>query len=484
MYNITLEKIIYTCFFILLLTNCKSDEVVNNNNSVKDFTWKAMNSWYNWQTSVSSLDDSKDDNNTVYTNFLNDYSSPEVLFESLIYQEGTVDRFSWFIEDYIAQQQQFQGIATTFGIRTSSLIRIPATDYLILYIKYVTPGSPAHIAGFKRGDIINGFNGTTMTVNNYKTVVNNYYSDTTEFYFSENDGITFKDSKEITQAVVSDNPVYLAKTFDNINGKKVGYLVYNGFRSSYNDELNAAFAEFSSSNIDELILDFRINGGGSVETCAYLASMIHKEANSDIFAELKFNSKHGAYDGAYNFGNTLDVYDAAGNKTTEQTINRLTGLNKIYVLTSDGTASASEMIINGLKPFIEVKTVGTTTYGKNVGSITLYDSPASDYLNVDTANSSHTNAMQPIVFQIFNKLGESDYTQGFTPDILVEEWNYWNNILPFGDENEVVLKAALDAIRGISNKSLFSVNPSEKIAKNLSSNKFEKEMYINSSFFK
>ena len=72
------------------------------------------------------------------------------------------------------------------------------------------------------------------------------------------------------------------------------------------------------------------------------------------------------------------------------------------------------MIINGLKAFIPVKVIGTTTYGKNVGSITLYDSPSSDYTKESTANASHLNAMQPIVFQIFNKLGQSDYTQGFS----------------------------------------------------------------------
>ena len=139
------------------------------------------------------------------------------------------------------------------------------------------------------------------------------------------------------------------------------------------------------------------------------------------------------------------------------------------------------MVINGLKPFIPVKLVGTTTYGKNVGSITLYDSPSTNFLDKSSANPTHVHALQPIVFQIFNKNGESDYTQGFPPNIEVKEYQYWNSILPFGDENEVVLKAALDDIRNASTKSS-SVKTQIKlntIKLKTPERPFDKEMYIN-----
>jgi len=269
-------------------------------------------------------------------------------------------------------------------------------------------------------------------------------------------------------------------------GEKVGYLVYNGFRSSYNDELNTAFATLKAEGVNELILDLRINGGGSVATSSYLASMIYANAGTDKFADLLFNSKHTNQSGSYDFQNTLNVYDENGTKTGEETINRLNMVNSLYVLASGNTASASEMIINGLKPFIPVKVIGTTTYGKNVGSITLYDSASSDYTREATASTAHKNAMQPIVFQIFNKLGESDYTQGFNPDIEVLEYQYWRNILPFGNENEVMLKTALDDIRGLSSKSSATLNM--RTANKLESNKlfesrFENDMYIDEDFF-
>lgn len=485
---------VFTAF--LLISCSKSDDnpaptptptpptAVTLKNPINNFTWKAMNSWYNWQTSVPNLADTKDDNQNDYYTYLNGFSTPQQLFKSLIYQEGVVDRFSWFIEDYVEQQKQFQGISTSFGFRFK-LVRVDSTDDVIFYIQYVTPGSPADNAGFKRGDIVNAINGNKMTVNNYRTVLNGYYNDTAEFSFVESDGSTLIEKKTITRAVVADNPVYLTKVFDNVAGKKVGYVVYNGFRSSYNDELNAAFAELKTAGVQELILDFRINGGGSVQTCSYLASMIHKEANTDNFAELRFNSKNTNQNGIYKFQDNQNVYDANGSKVREEAINRISGLSRIYVLTSGSTASASEMIINGLKPFIEVKTVGTTTYGKNVGSITLYDSPSSQYTNVNSANPSHKNAMQPIVFQIFNKSGQSDYTQGFEPTIEVKEFESWRNILPFGNENETVLKAALDDIRGVAARPSYnSSDNSEALEDDFTENKFEKEMYIEGDFFK
>ena len=226
------------------------------------------------------------------------------------------------------------------------------------------------------------------------------------------------------------------------------------------------------------------NGHGQVKGCTNTSCPQAFNAGVDIFAELNFNSKHSNQNGTYEFANSLNIYDVNGHKTSEEAINRLTKIQRLYVLTSSSTASASEMIINGLKAFIPVKVIGTTTYGKNVGSITLYDSPSSDYTNAETANSNHLYAMQPIVFQIYNKLGQSDYIQGFNPDIEVKEYQFWANILPFGDENEVVLKAALNDIRGVSAKSLppsfyknikeLEVLPLEK--------RFEKEMYLDEDF--
>jgi carboxyl-terminal processing protease len=383
----------------------------------------------------------------------------------------------------VALNNSFQGITKSFGIRLQA-VQINTVGDIIFYVRYVAPGSPADVAGIKRGDIINALDGVILTAANYSIVSAKLSNETVAFSIVTENGVLIA-NKTITAAVISEDPVYFKKVFTDIVGKKVGYLVYNSFRSSYNDELNAAFADFKNQGIQELILDLRLNGGGSVLTSAYLASMINSVAGTETFAKLTFNAKHTNQNSSYTFQNKLNVYDVNGTKTGEENINRLTGINQLYVLTSSSTASASEMIINGLKPFMSVKVIGTTTYGKNVGSITLYDSPTSDYTSESSANSAHLYAMQPIVFQIYNKLDQSDYTQGFVPNIEVKEFQYWNNILPFGDENEVVLKAALNDIRGVSARQTKSLKFSEIKEFEVSKleKRFDKEMYITDEFF-
>lgn len=483
-----LKALILLCTISILTTSCFKDNDDDQiaSSEINDFVWKGMNSWYNWQENVPNLSDSKDNNQDSYYSFLSQTSNPETFFNDLRYQYGTTDRFSWFVNDYIEQLQEFQGISKSFGMKLQA-VQINAGGAIIIYVRYVADNSPASAANIQRGAIFNAINGTTLNTSNFENIAGDLDKETVKLSFVTESGgvLTPKEDKTITAAVLYENPVYLKKTFEDVAGKKVGYLVYNGFRTSYNDELNDAFAYFKNENINELVLDLRLNGGGSVGTSAYLASMIYADAGTGIFANLTFNSKHSNENGSYTFQNTLNIYDENDVKTGQASINRLSTINRLYVLTSSSTASASEMIINGLKAYMPVKVVGTTTYGKNVGSITLYDSPTTDYTDRTSANPSHLYAMQPIVFQIFNKNGESDYTQGFIPNISVKEYDYWNAILPLGDENEIVLKAALDDIRGLTSKSSTTkkANNYKSLKLPTSKNKFEQEMYLDGGFF-
>jgi C-terminal processing protease CtpA/Prc len=123
-------------------------------------------------------------------------------------------------------------------------------------------------------------------------------------------------------------------------------------------------------------------------------------------------------------------------------LNRLQ-LNRVYVLTTKSTASASELIINCLKPYVEVIQIGDKTTGKNVGSITLYDSPTFAKSDV---NPNHKYAMQPIVLKIVNKNGFGDYTNGITPTTTLPE--SFSNLGVLGDVNEPLLQEAINQIIG------------------------------------
>lgn len=460
------------------------DDPINN------FIWKGMNSWYNWLPESPDLADSKDDDQEEYITFLNGYTDYRDLMYHLCYkhytivgEENAVDRFSWFIDDYEVQNDAFQGIRTRFGF-TSSIIKINEAGDIILSILLVEPGSPADDIGMKRGDIVNGIDGTQLTESNLNSVYGNLSNETVTLSFvaEDNGTITQLEDKTMTRRLVASNPVYFNKVFDNIGGKKVGYLVYNQFSDSFNDELNAVFGSFKSEGIEELVLDLRFNGGGSGLATTYLGSMIYAQAGTDVMYETKFNSKHSQYDSADNFQNDLEIMNTELEVIGEEPINRLNTLSRLYILTSGSTASASELVINGLIPYMSsIKLIGTTTYGKNVGSITLYDDPGSDFLSEEDANPSHKYAMQPICIQVFNKDGNSDYTQGFNPDIEVNEAFLWNELLPLGDRNEALLKVALDDIAGIAAKqqlTKFQLG-ARLLERSLPEEKFSNDMYFN-----
>ncbi|MCK0131345.1 S41 family peptidase [Flavobacteriaceae bacterium F08102] len=468
-------------FTLLLFVSCNKDDdptpQIAVENEIKDFVWKGLNAEYYWQDKVPNLADTKNDDISDYNTYLSNYGSPEDLFATLLYQPGETDRFSWFIEDYNEQAASFRGVNDAFGFEFG-LERVGSTDFVVGYVTYVVPNSPAADVNMKRGDYFTEFNGTTLTMSNY-TIVNGYYRDNNiSLGFADYDNGTYtKNGKTVnlTLRQVIENPVHYKSIIES-NGKKIGYLVYNGFKYPFHTELNDVFGEFQTAGIDELILDLRYNGGGSVLTSAYLASMIYGNASdTEVFAKLIYNTKNAKNNGGYFFENRGNVYDQDGNKSGEITLNRLTNLSRVFIITSDDTASASEMIINGLKPFMDVKTVGTTTYGKNVGSYTVYDSP--DFTNKNV-NPNHTNAMQPITFRIFNKLDQSDYIKGFKPNFKKIE--YAADIKDFGDLNEPLLNTALAAINGDIPETIAAKSSriSTKIFSSREKEKFSKEMYI------
>ncbi len=247
--------------------------------------------------------------------------------------------------------------------------------------------------------------------------------------------------RTITKEVLTENPVYYKNVYTS-GAIKAGYLVYNQFVNTFNQDLDEAFAYFQSEGITDLILDLRYNSGGSVQTASYLASMILGENNQSVFAELRFNSKHTEDNKFYSFTNSYTPYDAQGNAMGSTTIHSV-NINSLIVITTYQSASASELIINGIKPFVPIVQIGTTTRGKDVGSITLFDSPIQDFLSKNSANTNHKWAMQPIVFKTYNAHGESDYSQGFAPDTFLNELQHIEGFLTLGNPDETLLSAAL-----------------------------------------
>ncbi len=448
-------------FSFLLIASCSSDddvvannpgneqEVINNDDEeIDDFIWKAMNFWYLYKPDVADLQDSKLDDATAYRKFLSSFNSPEDLFEGLRTQNTIQgireDQFSFIVDDYIALEEEFSGVSKSNGMEFQ-LGRIGDSDDLFGFVTYVLSGTDAEAKGVIRGDIFTTINGTQLTVSNYIDFLFN--TDGYDIGFNTIENNTLVPSKTLTlnKTEYTENPIFMSKTIE-YNGEKIGYMLYNSFTFGFNKQLNDAFAAFKNDQISHLILDLRYNGGGSVYTATALASMITGGYAGEVFAKSIYNPDIQAIvsnqSNADSFLNDrfLDNVIVDFDNNIEEPINSL-GLQKLYVLATRSSASASELVINGLSSYIDVIHIGTQTRGKYQASRTLYDS---EDLGREGVNQNHTYALQPLVSKISNKDGNTDYITGFTP--LVEFQENFQNMGVIGKTSEPFLNAALEYI--------------------------------------
>ena len=397
---------------------------------IKDFIWKGMNTFYLYKADVPDLANNRFSSEEEYNNFLNSFDTPEAIFDAL---QSSVDEFSFLVSDYIALEQAFDGLTMNNGMEFG-LVRYPdGSSNVFGYVRYVLPNTDAESKGVERGYIFNTINDTQLTQDNFRSLIN---LDSYTIGLATFDGTNITPngaSISLTKAPYIENPVFISKTINN-GGNLVGYLMYNAFTADFDDELNAAIGDLRSAGITDLVLDVRYNGGGSVESAIDLSSMITGQFNGEIFTVDEWNSElQNQFGQIRRFNQEI---------RTGEAINSL-NLSRVYILTTGRSASASELVINGLDPYIEVIQVGTNTSGKFQASRTIYDSPN---FGRQGANLGHTYAMQPLVLRSINSVGFTDYFDGFAPEVEIAE--DFANLGVLGDPNEPLLSAALDAISG------------------------------------
>jgi carboxyl-terminal processing protease len=281
-------------------------------------------------------------------------TTTDAYFRSLLFTSS--DRFSY--TQPTAQYNQFFAEGTRTGYGYS--LAYSDTAQTVLQVRFVEPLSPVGVAGLQRGDTIvaiDGFTPAQITSGSLAIV------DTVGVArsFSIKDVSGMPKNLSVASANYALTPVFAARVLAAPNGAKVGYLGYQEFISSSAAALGAAFDAFRAAGVTELIVDLRYNGGGSVATARNLASMMGGAALSgQIFAGLRFNANNSASNFNYLF---------APASLASLPALPLEGLGRVFVIASSGTASASELVINSLKPFRSVVTVGSTTYGKPYGFV-------------------------------------------------------------------------------------------------------------------
>ncbi|MGS2738507.1 S41 family peptidase [Sinomicrobium sp. M5D2P17] len=451
-----MKKLFYLFVSGLVLWSCsdKDDDAFvpnpSDNLEVQDFVWKGLNLWYFWQGDVNDLSDTRFSSNAEYQEFLSSYSDPEELFEHLKYygSESDRDRFSWIVEDYNELINSQQGIYKTNGVEFG-LSQYSNSDDVFGYVRYILPNSDASTKDIQRGDVFVAVNGTTLTVDNYSELLFGQ-NDTYTLNMGDVENNTISPNGEevtLTKHEYTEDPVYLYDIF-TIGSHKIGYLIYNGFTASFDNALNDVFSDFKSQGVTDLVLDLRYNPGGSVNSALQLSSMITGQFTGELFIKQRYNEKLQSQ-----FSDS-DSEDYFPDELSDGTLINSLELNKVHILALESSASASELVINGLAPYINVIHIGSQTTGKNEFSVTLVDDPGYSYLYNESRknriNPNNSWGMQPLVGRSENADGFSDYTEGLIPDITLEE--DLENMGVLGNTEEPLLARAIQDITGISSR--------------------------------
>ena len=425
--------LLYISFFctVSLLISCGEDRSHEYYELTSGNRWidEVLEKYYLWNDNLGSVTE-KD-----YFKGEESYLKQRLYSKAL---NGKGDSFSYIERKDAAATRVNIDHKSTYGFDFEVMTDpLGTTAHVYARVLYVMPHSPASEAGLERGDWISSINGSALTVNNYNELLNGDGITLTlsEVVLSDDDVQVWVVKNDVTIGAshfVEINPFFLDSIY-TIGSKKIAYLVYNQFstgpydnssETEYNQQMQALFAKFKAQGVDEFILDLRYNTGGYLSCAIELSSLLAPaSALGKSFCQLKGNGSSYVEDKTYNF--------------SSQMANNL-NLSRLYVLTSTYTASASEALINCLRPYMgnsNVILVGEKTFGKPVG-MEPFDDDVHDFI------------VWPVTYYILNAKGEADYVNGITPDYEISERGIVSHLYPLGDEREALLEKTLSLIAG------------------------------------
>ena len=380
-----------------------------------------------------------------------------------------IDKWTQMTDAYSEMVGGTDGVSTgTYGLGLELYMKSKDSDAVVGFITYTYPDSPAEKAGLKRGDVILEVDGKEMNKANYYQAL--FASTSLQVgvgtYEGNNVYSAVKKTVSMQSKAMYEDPILLTKVFD-CGGKKVGYLAYTNFTFESSLGLYNVCKEFKSQGITELILDLRYNGGGYVFTEGVFASMLAPEAEvkkGSVFQTEVWNDEYMAYfkkqgDDLNTYFKTKHVASHADKKYDINTSDANLGLTKIYALVTENSASASEAILIGLMPYMDIEVIGTRTHGKYCSGIMWkgeewYQDIADNYKEDGKSFAKEIPELADWkkyigdwgIYVMISMYADKDgknpcMPDGLTPD--VETADLFEEPYPLGDEREAMLHVAL-----------------------------------------
>lgn len=379
-----------------------------------------------------------------------------------------IDRWTQMTDDYTGMTGSTDGISTgTYGFGIKLYLKEKNSTAVVGFITYTYPGSPAEKAGLKRGDVILEVDGVEMTQSNYYDAL--FASSSVKVgvgRYTAKGYTPVEKTFSMTSVSMYEDPVVLSKVFD-CDGKKVGYLLYTSFTFESSLDLVEVCKDFKKAGVTELILDLRYNGGGYVFTEEVLASMLAPEAevkNGSVFETEIWNDEYMAYYKKKNVDLNTYFRNEFSQKHNDKSYDINTsdaniGISKIYALVTGSSASASEAILVGLMPYLDIEIIGEQTHGKYCAGIMwkgeewfqdIVDNYKENKLDFAEKHPQFADwkkyiadwGIYVMISMYADKNGENPcMPNGLTPD--VEANDLFEESYQLGDEREAMLNVAL-----------------------------------------
>jgi C-terminal processing protease CtpA/Prc len=414
MKNFLKLQLIIAVFLISCTNNDESAPVFpeGSTESVNLWVQDSMRRYYYWADQMPAKPDYR--------------LSTKDFFKSLL---SSQDRFSFMVNTEDSSSYP-RSIRNMYGF-DYTIIQLPNNE-VVTVVKLVLQNSPAFNAGLERGMIITKINGKVITASNAEAMASSIKDQTViDLTIGKWQNGAIADQKNITvyYGFSFEQPI-LSKIFEK-NGKKVGYLYIYDFPDGMTQVLNQKFAEFKAAGVQQLILDLRYNYGGSVSSAAALCSLIPSGLSSGSpFIIFKGNKNGGEV--KRSFAEQI-AYDPKALNFATLRANAL-GLQKVFILTSNSTASAAEIVVNNLKPYMQVIQIGDTTLGKDMAGFVVEDKRKPRRISWQ---------IHPVIYKVFNANGAGEYNNGISPQVIVNEYAGLP-LLPLGDPNETLIYSALN----------------------------------------